>query len=161
MRMNRLEILRKARDLLARPGGWVRGFLKDRSAGPEPAYCSLGAIYTASSVDIGTRGYGPYMQVSYEVAGAMSELARTILGAQYASCGPAVSANVIAGNNDGSTASQQRIVDLFDRTIERLEQEFPRLALPQTPAPVEAASADGTEATVEGAKDEVKEEVYV
>ena len=108
-----LEVLICARDLVAKPGGWIKHRLKHRRTKTEMeqgqaeyAYCVLGAIYKCSGRAGRTRS-------NY------SAMATAIVE----ECIPAWSLSSISSFNDAQTTRQRDVVALFNRAIKRMEKE--------------------------------------
>lgn len=98
--MNELEVLQKARALLARPGGWRQGSGSTRAGQP---LCALHAI-AAANRHSGRRLYDAVQRLA-------TELYQPLLFSS--------SATVISWN-DAPGRTQGQVLDLFDHAIRRL-----------------------------------------
>lgn len=98
-----VDKLKEARDLIARPWGWVRGnFTRPTRAGM--GYCALGAAeHVAGS------SYGTFEQMHR----CLMEAVREITGGEWSG---------VIGFND-SVRDKRRVLRLFDKAIEIAERK--------------------------------------
>lgn len=94
------KVLRAARELLARPSGWIKGRMKGyNGVRSTMAYCSLGALRAAA----GDYEFGPKARDAYYF---LTE----VVGNQG-----------IIEFNDSSKTRKQDVLDAFDRAIQYAE----------------------------------------
>ena len=106
----RLEILKNAREVVARPKGWVKTWVEPTSETEDGyAYCALGAVKTAA----GLLPYGTHWNAeTVEAALALADVVPDrYVGSERRS----------AAMNYNDRTSQKCVVELFDETIRREE----------------------------------------
>lgn len=102
----KLDVLRLARDYIARPRGWVKGHFSDHSyayAKGYPAYCAIGAL-RAAAYDLGA-------PKSYEVHHAIS----------FADHVQEHHGKSVADFNDAKKTTRADVLAAFDAKIAELQ----------------------------------------
>lgn len=131
-----LEVLKKARELIASENNWVKGkYATGDNVKPGVSgftglgrsvtsvtipgvdcFCSVGAVYRAAYL-LKNNGTGPYCEFYSDANAAVLQL-----GISLDSEDPYGETHIIKFNDAPSTKHSE-VLDLFDRTINRVEKE--------------------------------------
>jgi hypothetical protein len=106
--MSALEVLQKARELIAKPGGWTQGayartadgFLISERNDNASCFCSVGAVSRSSDIS--------------EDIGSAFDFLHNAMPPRFTAAG-------IIGFNDSPDTTQADVVALFDRAIKLAE----------------------------------------
>jgi hypothetical protein len=113
----KLRILRKAREILARPWGWCKHSFVTKGRKPQTgyfSYCALGAITLAEG---GSVSPGPSTRSGRKAA---DDLARTLGWKNRRGSGDALT--YVMRFNDADETRKCDVIDALDRTILRIEE---------------------------------------